>query len=459
MFSYTNNSYLTAYVLRSIPSLYVDLTDIFSSVEDASHSNENGIFASVLSENVLVVVWNDKENPRESRIPTTFEVRGTDQETGNSLNVSFVIVRNETLIMSSSSSSTFTHESSTRNETLASSHNNITSTTNHSSTSQRRLLSSSSESESSSSYSKDYYGDSLVHVNNIFMKDFRASRETKRVPAHTPLMINRDIMEELQNRYSEQYRKTSTNRFRSSDDMQYAFAYFHWLILSSRRIDFKIEEFFRDVVDTNRDGKLSENEVRTIAAIAAGGAPNDKEMRTTMNCLAPKNVKMKTWADDSGTTHATYEYRPHVTLKSLMNCSDLVEKIQDNAPLDFEPVVVESPENIYVFEMIDELDLDKTQRKLDQIRARRPKFVCVNDDVKDSNEQLSKMLHEFYESFFAVCVKGRDRTFVFHLNFLIFSLFQLSFFSSLHSFFSFPHRYDHSLSWKRVFVIRIYDLM
>ena len=77
------------------------------------------------------------------------------------------------------------------------------------------------------------------------MKDFRASRETKRVPAHTPLMINRDIMEELQNRYSEQYRKTSTNRFRSSDDMQYAFVYFHWLILSSRRIDFKIEEFLK----------------------------------------------------------------------------------------------------------------------------------------------------------------------------------------------------------------------
>ena len=51
--------------------------------------------------------------------------------------------------------------------------------------------------------------------------------------------------------------------------------------------------------------------------------------------------------------------------------------------------------------MIDE-DLVKTQSKLDSIRARRPKFVCVNDDVKEANEELGKILHDFYESFFAV---------------------------------------------------------
>ena len=103
----------------------------------------------------------------------------------------------------------------------------------------------------------------------------------------------------------------------------------------------------------------------------------------------------------TGTTRATYEYRPHVTFSSLLNCSDLIQKIRDNAHLTFEPVIVKSPEKSYAFEMIDE-DLDKTQSKLDSIRARRPKFVCVNDDVKTYNEALGKILHDFYESFFAV---------------------------------------------------------
>ena len=77
LFQHDNKtSSLVAYVLRSIPALYVDMTEIFSSVEDAKHTNEDGIFASVLSENVLFVVYNDKENPKESRRDTRFEVRG-----------------------------------------------------------------------------------------------------------------------------------------------------------------------------------------------------------------------------------------------------------------------------------------------------------------------------------------------------------------------------------------------
>ena len=77
LFQHDNTtSSLVAYVLRSIPALYVDMTEIFSSVEDAKHTNEDGIFASVLSENVLFVVYNDKENPKESRRDTRFEVRG-----------------------------------------------------------------------------------------------------------------------------------------------------------------------------------------------------------------------------------------------------------------------------------------------------------------------------------------------------------------------------------------------
>ena len=252
----TADDLLVAYVLRSLHAAYVDFKDVFSSVQSAKHNNENGIFASVLSENVLVVVYNDKENPKDSRLDTRFFINGVDKVTGSSLNISFVISRNETL--TSSFSRTLVFETNTSSSSELESEEDVTQQQQHSTTS-RRLLS-----DNTDGGGVDYYGDSLVHVNNIFIKDFGPSKEVKQVPAHTPLAINREKMTRLQKRYASEYRKTSSNRFRSSDDMQYAFAYFHWLIISSRELDFKIEQFFDDVVDTNRDGHLSENEMRTF---------------------------------------------------------------------------------------------------------------------------------------------------------------------------------------------------
>ena len=145
-----------------------------------------------------------------------------------------------------------------------------------------------------------------VHANNMLTKDFGVTREVRRVPAHTPLAINVEAMERLQRRYASEYRKTSSNRFRNSDDVQFAFAYFHWLILSSRHLDFEIEQFFSDVVDTNQDGHVSENEMRTIAAIVAGGAPSERDLEDTKECLAPKRTTQKEWADDAGTFPSIY---------------------------------------------------------------------------------------------------------------------------------------------------------
>ena len=145
-----------------------------------------------------------------------------------------------------------------------------------------------------------------VHANNMLTKDFGMTREVRRVPAHTPLAINVEEMERLQRRYASEYRKTSSNRFRNSDDVQFAFAYFHWLILSSRHLDFEIEQFFSDVVDTNQDGHVSENEMRTIAAIVAGGAPSERDLEDTKECLAPKRTTQKEWADDAGTFLSIY---------------------------------------------------------------------------------------------------------------------------------------------------------
>ena len=53
------------------------------------------------------------------------------------------------------------------------------------------------------------------------------------------------------------------------------------------------------------------------------------------------------------------------------------------------------------FHMISD-DMEETMKKLNDVRAKRPKFVCVNDDMDDPSPELLEQLQLFYESFFPV---------------------------------------------------------
>ena len=58
----------------------------------------------------------------------------------------------------------------------------------------------------------------------------------RHVPAHAPHLVDRAEIEALHRRFPKEFARTSANRFRSSSDMQFAFAYFHWLLLSSEHL-------------------------------------------------------------------------------------------------------------------------------------------------------------------------------------------------------------------------------
>ena len=51
------------------------------------------------------------------------------------------------------------------------------------------------------------------------------------------------------------------------------------------------------------------------------------------------------------------------------------------------------------FHMISD-DLEDTMSKLNEVRAKRPKFVCINDDMDDPSPVLLENLQKFYKSFF-----------------------------------------------------------
>ena len=51
------------------------------------------------------------------------------------------------------------------------------------------------------------------------------------------------------------------------------------------------------------------------------------------------------------------------------------------------------------FQMIGD-DYNDTKSQLDSVRARRPKFICINDNMNDPSNELIQLLQDFFESFF-----------------------------------------------------------
>lgn len=105
----------------------------------------------------------------------------------------------------------------------------------------------------------DAYGASLQHTNRVFNKHY--GFKVRQVPAHAPIMIDTDIMEDLQRKFRKEFQITSRNRFRHADDMQFSFSYYHFLMEEQK--DVSVDQIF-DRFDTDQSGTWSDREIRTL---------------------------------------------------------------------------------------------------------------------------------------------------------------------------------------------------
>jgi len=112
----------------------------------------------------------------------------------------------------------------------------------------------------------DTFADSLRYVNKLYNKVY--GYVSRKVPAHMPHMINKDIMQQLQDTwasapptlllllycyhsYPEEYEQTSSHKLRTIYDMQFSFSYFYYVISVKDRIP--IDEVFREM-DVDKTG-------------------------------------------------------------------------------------------------------------------------------------------------------------------------------------------------------------
>jgi hypothetical protein len=230
----------------------------------------------------------------------------------------------------------------------------------------------------------DSFADSLVHVDMLLTQLW--GPEARKVPAHMPHMIDRGVMVNLIEAFKDEWEATSARRFRSGLDMQYSFAYFYWGIIHNEgKEHMDLEDVFDNFVDTNHDQWLNDNEILTLVSISKGSSPTADEMTAAFKCL--KNIP-------SNVTLSPTLVTPPVTIESIKKCASIMKGLKSNTKIRrFEKLSTEE----VGFEMLQD-NINKTRTQLDGLRAKRPKFICVNDNQKTPTKEQLQLIKSFFES-------------------------------------------------------------
>ncbi|CAL1291483.1 unnamed protein product [Larinioides sclopetarius] len=95
----------------------------------------------------------------------------------------------------------------------------------------------------------DTFGDSLRHVNKLYNEAF--GYEHRKVPSHIAHFVDKNVMSRLTERFEDAFTVTSSHKIRSSNDMQFAFSYYYFLMNEMETLE--VETIFTSF-DTDHSG-------------------------------------------------------------------------------------------------------------------------------------------------------------------------------------------------------------
>mmetsp|Transcript_26095 Transcript_26095/g.65591 ORF Transcript_26095/g.65591 Transcript_26095/m.65591 type:complete len:1122 (+) Transcript_26095:89-3454(+) len=253
----------------------------------------------------------------------------------------------------------------------------------------------------------DTFGDSLKYVDRLLSVEF--GPVARHVPAHMPHFIQKSVMDELQAKYAKEYERTSSHQVRSSEDMQMAFTYFYWIIHAPR--DFSLNEVWHTMLDSDQDGVLNDNEMRTLAALVRGREPlEDDTVETLHRDIYNRTVLSKAgWSSQlsarlGGLLGHQETSLPPVTLEMLQADETILRPLREFWRSLGKYRHEEEDASQVAFLMIGTNDTDLSER-LDGIRRDRQKFICLNDNIDHTQphaiNQL-RIIRQFYEALFPV---------------------------------------------------------
>eukprot|EP00041_Stephanoeca_diplocostata_P039414 m.1624021 g.1624021 ORF g.1624021 m.1624021 type:complete len:1659 (-) comp25387_c0_seq5:5707-10683(-) len=251
-----------------------------------------------------------------------------------------------------------------------------------------------------SRHTLDTFGDSLKKVNRLYNKHF--GYRQRRVIAHMPHFIDRNIMLDLVNQFPDKWEATSSHRLRSGDDMQYAFAYYHFLIEQTK--NFSVDEAFTEY-DLDENGVLSVHELRTLITrlydLPTSAANWESFENMLLNCSIGQEMH-----EEVGVGIGPDAKEVWVTRDFIKNCTDMISALKKAKGKQYvhksQLISEQDGANYIAFEMVRN-NLSIVMDQLDAIRRSPRKFVCLNDNIdhrKSEAQEIVGALHSFYESFF-----------------------------------------------------------
>lgn len=241
----------------------------------------------------------------------------------------------------------------------------------------------------------DTYAASLIHVNRIYNKKF--GHETRKVPAHMPHMINKDLIQEMQDIFSIEWNNTASHRFRSMHDMQYSFSYYYYLIHQNKlkystSYPDNIHRFIAKEIDTNHDQYIDTNELRSMLSMIYKKSPSDEETSFVIsNCsynpdilanashdfnisydISSSNTLSRSMSYKFGNIRKSYSLdRLYFTVEEISSCPLVIAGLINNFDWSiYSPVHSLGSEKDIAFEMISD-NYTETMKQLDSIRRRK----------------------------------------------------------------------------------------
>jgi UDP-N-acetylglucosamine-lysosomal-enzyme len=258
----------------------------------------------------------------------------------------------------------------------------------------------------------DTFADSLRYVNRLFNQVY--GYVPRKVPAHMPHFIDKHIMNDLQSKFKNQFEKTSANRLRTTEDMQFAFTYNYFLM--SELVDFNASVLF-DELDLNSNGYFDHFEIITINLRMSSRSFSSSDF---IPHQAPASEMYKLNIDLSTTLNECIQNRSEksdnrLSKASFLLCKSLVDLLREHFwnNADFEEAKGRGIRYKYKFHTVGDEETKfvmiggdplEIEVKLNNLIREPRKFICLNDNIdyklKHHATELKRLLANFYSNLF-----------------------------------------------------------
>ena len=170
-----------------------------------------------------------------------------------------------------------------------------------------------------------------------------------------------------------------------------AFAYFYYLLQEPQPFD--LERLWREQLDWDGDGQLDEYEVRLMAIYIAGKKVREDDVEELRLLML------------NASQHLPHHPPDLLDLAALRATPDLVPALEERVRAAKKFRTDLSPLDEVEFFMVTD-NATRVAARLDELRVRMPKFLCLNDDMNKTHsagagtQAAVEALHLFFTRYF-----------------------------------------------------------